>query len=67
MSIELRVKSYCQECPNFKPTILQGWDFDSKKNKRIVVCESSNLCNNMERFIRNQIKNENTKLKEAQL
>lgn len=58
MSIELKVKSYCQDCPNFKPTILQSYDMDTTKCTRVVTCESNNLCNNMERYIRNRIKSE---------
>lgn len=60
MSIELRLKPYCDECPNFKPMILNSWDLATKKNVKAVVCESTNLCSNMERYIRNKIKNEKT-------
>jgi hypothetical protein len=64
MSIELKIKPYCQECPNFEPEVMESFELDTKKRGRIVVCKSNYLCNNMERFIRNQIKNEAIKNKE---
>lgn len=71
MSIKLALEEYCYECPNFKPKVIDDypWPCESREQafSRSVVCESRNLCRQIERYLSKQMnKTETVKEGEAQ-
>jgi len=59
MSIKLALEEYCYECPNFKPKVIDDcpWPCENREQafSRSVVCESRNLCRQIERYLNKQI------------
>lgn len=61
MAIELKIESYCENCPNMKPIkreeVLYA-DNEACLRYISIECENKKVCKNIERYIRRELERE---------